>query len=209
MRRKLTVCIIFVVFLFIIGCGGYKKVTYTNLGEKVIETKSNAVVYYELQEKLSEKQSNTPLPIATIPQPDGTVITLYSQIPTEKVTAKQHVNQYVKPITSVFSKLGVYGITGYAATEIVKSIKPNTNTINGNNNSIDQSDINSIETNHAEENAILNQDSNKDDNSIQNADPVVIEKETVKVIDPVIVEKETVDIVEPTIIGEEGDILLK
>jgi len=137
-------------------------------GTKIVQTITNEKAFYELQEKLSTESNKAPKPIALIPQSNGTVITLYSQIPQQKTKAVQHKNQIIKPLADVITK----GIIGYAAVEVVKAVKSDNINVSGENNkvTVDKSERIDVQTNHAEDSSSLTQDSDNDSSTDDHSD---------------------------------------
>jgi len=89
-----------------------KTISYDPLGEKTITTRTNEDIYHESQAKAWSgyyKALENPPVIAKIQNPDGTVITISSQVPPPAPAIRQHENQYIKPITEVL-KWGIGGV---------------------------------------------------------------------------------------------------
>lgn len=169
---------------------GYKTITTITDAAKFTEEQSKAwVAYYSVL-------SNPPV-IATITQPDGNIIKINSQVPPPAPNIKQHQNQYINPIMGTL-KTGVQVIGGgLVVKEIVGAIQ-GTNISNIGSGSVDVDQSENITSKVSTDGSIIKENSDNPstitddnsyiDNSIEKADPIVVEStnttETVKVVNP-------------------------
>lgn len=206
------------------GCSS-KIVAVDQLGNRTITTTTDAAKFTEEQSKAWTAYYsvlNNPPVIATITQSDGNVIKINSQIPPPAPNIKQYQNQYINPIMGTL-KTGVQIIGGgLVVKEIVGAMQgTNISNIGSGSVNVDQSDNfvaktatgdSTIKENSENPSTItddnsttITDDNSNIDNSIEKADPVVVETtnttETVKVVNPVVVNPEVV-IVQGTTTGD-------
>jgi hypothetical protein len=184
------------------GCSP-KVVTWDSMGEKTVTTRTNEDLYHEAQAKAwagyFEALKNPPV-IATIQQPDGSVLTINSQVPPPAPVIRQHQNQYIKPVTDVIK----WGIGGIVVDRGLRAIVKGTGDIITENSGdgtvyVDKSDSIASKTD-----ASFSTDT---DHSQTNPDPVVVDPvivEQPEYNDPVIVQPEIVrpEIVDPVIVNQ-------
>jgi hypothetical protein len=83
------------------GCSS-KTITYDSMGEKTIKTIRSEDQYHQAQrDAWTEYYLSYPVKLADIAHPDGTVTTIYNQVPPPAPAIRQHQNQYIKPVADI------------------------------------------------------------------------------------------------------------
>ena len=190
-----------------------KEIRYAENGDKIITMKSDAAIYEASQAKAFAayyESLQTPMVIATMTAPDGSIIKIHNQIIPLPPVILQHKNQYIKPII----ELGKYVVGGVvidrALTAIVRGAGDTIVSNTGDGMvTVDKSDnitndiTTDVTTTSADGNGIIkNSSDNPIDNTVTNADPIVVTNNTVQVVEPEIVLIPT-QIVDPVIVNPE------
>lgn len=199
--RKIIIAVMALVIIAA-GCSS-KTVTFTPTGSRQVVTVTDSSKYSDAQARAWGKYYNAvanPPVIATITQPDGTVVFINSQTPPPTPDIKQHRNQIIEPVERMVS-IGVKVVGGGLIIREIVDAMQGTNITNSGAGTVtvDNSEDVAVETTTLDEGSVINKDSNNDesDNHVDNADPVIVEKETVVVVDPEVVNPE-VFVIEPS-----------
>ena len=199
------------------GCSS-KTVTWNDLGQKQVTTKTAEDTYHEMQSAAwagyYEALKNPPI-IATIQQTDGTILTINSQIPPPAPSIRQHKNQIVGPVVDVI-KYGIIGTAAYGITRgIIRGAGDVSVTNSGDGTVItDRSDSIAGESSTQLSTNTDRSDRSTVDNHSQTADPTIVEQPPPIVVppadpviipapDPVIVPKDVVIVDQPVLPGGE------
>ena len=199
--------LLFLIFL-LMSCSS-KTISYSPLGETTITSRTDEDIYHEAQAKAWSgyyKALENPPVIAKIQNPDGTVITISSQVPPPAPIIKQHENQYIKPIAEVL-KWGIGGIVidrglqaiVKGAGDVIVDNAGNGTVVVDKSSPIGSRTTTNMESDNADKSSVTDQSDHSVDSHDAVSEPTVVTQPDPVIVNPVIVPAAEPVIVNPVI----------